>query len=379
MNLELSDEQLALRDTVRRFLSERASIPGHVRPMLDDPTGTTDAVWRGLADLGATGLLVPEDHGGEGMSMTEAGLVCEELGAALHPGPWLSSAVAAPRALLRFGTDNQDTAVAELLAGLAAGSRIAAVALPTAGDTISTVVHRDGHAVLSGALGQVPDAAAADTLLVLAGDDSRPELLAVPTSGDGVEIVEDAGIDRSRKTFQVVFKDAPTHVVATGSAETAEALIDDMLIAWAADALGAARQVLGMTIEYAKVRRQFGSPIGSFQAVAHLCVDMYETVELARSGVLYALWAADDADRAERHRAALRLKAFSGRLATVGDQAIQVFGGIGFTWEHDAQLYLKRLLSFSRFLGSPGQYLQQLGATVAANGNEHRELTSIAP
>ena len=96
MNLELTDEHVALRDTTRRFLAEKASISGHVRPLLDDPTGSTDAVWRGLADLGTTGLLVPPEYGGAGMTMVEAGIVAEELGAALHPGPWLSSAVAAP-------------------------------------------------------------------------------------------------------------------------------------------------------------------------------------------------------------------------------------------------------------------------------------------
>ena len=101
MNLELTDEQLALRDTVRRFLAEKASLPTHVRPMLDDPTGTTAEVWDGLASLGATGVLVPQEHGGSGMTMVEAGVVAEELGAALHPGPWLSSAVVATRALTR--------------------------------------------------------------------------------------------------------------------------------------------------------------------------------------------------------------------------------------------------------------------------------------
>ncbi|EUA33631.1 acyl-CoA dehydrogenase, N-terminal domain protein [Mycobacterium xenopi 3993] len=105
MNLELSDEQLALRDTVRRFVAEKASIAGHVRPLLDDPTGVTSEVWQGLADLGTTGLLVPQHYGGAGMTMVEAGIVLEELGAALYPGPWLSSAVAATRALIRFGVD----------------------------------------------------------------------------------------------------------------------------------------------------------------------------------------------------------------------------------------------------------------------------------
>ena len=103
MNLELTEEQIALRDTVRQFLAEKASVAAHVRPMLDDPTGTTDDVWRGLANLGATGVLVPADHDGAGMTMVEAGVVAEELGAALNPGPWLSSAVAATRALTRIG------------------------------------------------------------------------------------------------------------------------------------------------------------------------------------------------------------------------------------------------------------------------------------
>src|ERR1035441_1813740 len=102
MNLELTDEQVALRDTVRSFLAEKASIGGHVRPLLDDATGTTEAVWRGLADLGTTGLLVPTEYDGAGMTMVEAGIVLEELGAGLHPGPWLSTAVAATRPLMRF-------------------------------------------------------------------------------------------------------------------------------------------------------------------------------------------------------------------------------------------------------------------------------------
>ena len=142
-----------------------------------------------------------------------------------------------------------------------------------------------------------------------------------------------------------------------------------MLTAYAADALGAAQAVMNLAIEYAKVRRQFDQPIGSFQAVQHLCVDMYETVELARSGVMHALWAADAADPAEHHLAALRAKAFAGRLAAVGDIAIQVFGGIGYTWEHDAHLYLKRLLGWSAFLGGSDRYLEEVGALLAAGAD----------
>lgn len=357
MNLELTDEQIALRDTVRDFLAERAPIADHVRPMLDDDTGTTDAVWRGLAGLGTTGLLVPPEYDGAGMTMVEAGIVAEELGAGLHPGPWLSSAVAAARALARFEVDGD--VAAPLFTGIADGSTIATVA-PLQGDRPTLT---DG-AALSAEL-DVWDAAAADVILVLADDQAATSLFAVQTSAHGVERTLQAGIDQTRKRFRVRFDNAPAQRLASGTPDVLEALVDDVTIAWAADALGAARAVMNLVIEYAKVRRQFGQPIGAFQAVQHLCADMYETVELAHSGVIHALWAADAGTRAERHQAALRAKAFAGRLASVGDTAIQLFGGIGFTWEHDAQLYLKRLLSWSAFGDGSDSCLVQIGAQFA--------------
>jgi alkylation response protein AidB-like acyl-CoA dehydrogenase len=361
MNLELTDEQVALRDTARRFLAEKAPISGHVRALLDDPTGTTGAVWRGLADLGTTGLLVPQEYGGAGMTMVEAGIVAEELGAALHPGPWLSSAVAAPRALARLGAGN---ATAELLTGIADGSTIAAVGPLDRNDVAVTAVERDNDLVLRGEIA-MPDAAAANVLLVFAEDRDGTGLFAVKTDSPGVSVTPERGIDQTRKRFRVALDDVPAHRLATPTPDAIAAVVDDVLIATATDALGAARAVMELAVEYAKVRKQFGKAIGSFQAIQHLCVDMYETVELARSGVIHALWAADNADADERHLSALRAKAFAGRLATVGDTAIQVFGGIGYTWEHDAHLYLKRLLSWSEFLGGPDHYLTEIGAHLA--------------
>ena len=358
MNLELSDEQIALRDTVRSFLAEKASIAGHVRPMLDDPTGTTEAVWRGLAALGTTGLLVPPEYDGAGMTMIEAGIVLEELGAGLHPGPWLSTAVAATRALTRFGVAN--AAAATLFSGIADGSTTATVG-PLDGARPTAVGQGDGFA-LRGVIDNVSDVAAADVLLVLADEHDGTGLFALQTSTPGIDVTPQAGIDQTRKHFRVTLVDTQAQHLATGSGDAVEALVDDVMIAWAADALGAARAVLQLAVEYAKVRRQFGQPIGAFQAVQHLCVDMYETVELARSGVIHALWAADAADRDERHLAAMRAKAFAGRLAGVADNAIQVFGGIGYTWEHDAHLYFKRLLSWNAFLGGPDRYLVDVGA-----------------
>jgi alkylation response protein AidB-like acyl-CoA dehydrogenase len=365
MNLELTDEQVALRDTVRRFLAEKAPLAGHVRPMLEDPTGTTQVVWRGLAELGTTGLLVPQQYGGAGMTMVEAGIVLEELGAALHPGPWLSTAVAAPRALTRFGAE-----AATLFTDIADGSTIATVG--PLGDARPTVIQRSDSLTLRGEIGMVADAAATAVLLVLAEDRDSTGLFAVESAVSDVVVAPLAGIDQTRKQFRVTLDDTPARRLASAPPDAVQALVDDVLIAYAADAVGAARAVLDLAVDYAKVRRQFGHPIGSFQAVQHLCVDMYETVELARSGVIHALWAADAADPQERHQAAVRAKAFAGRLATVGDTAIQVFGGVGYTWEHDVHLYLKRLLSWNAFLGGPDQYLTQVGAELAGSVRARR-------
>jgi len=222
---------------------------------------------------------------------------------------------------------------------------------------------------LRGQLTAVPDAAAANVLLVLVDESAGAGLYAVDPTSDGVTVTARSHVDPTQKLFDVGLDSVTGRRLADASADAIEGLVDDVTIARAADALGAATAVMNMAIEYAKVRKQFDQPIGSFQAVQHLCVDMYEAVELARSGVVHALWAADAAEPAERHRAALRTKAFAGRLTAVGDTAIQVFGGIGFTWEHDAHLYLKRLLGWSAYLGAPDRYLEKVGAQLVSDLN----------
>ncbi|WP_006246827.1 acyl-CoA dehydrogenase family protein [Mycolicibacterium tusciae] len=353
MNLELTDEQAALRDTVRRYLAEKASLATYVRPLLDNAASGADEVWRGLAAMGATGLLVPESCDGAGMTMVEAGVVAEELGAALYPGPWLSTTVAATRALVRTGADKN---AAGLLSGIAEGSAIATVG-PLAGPRPTAI---DG-ATLRGTVTGVPDADCADVVLVFAAESDGVGLYSVDTSSVGAAMLPCPHVDPTRTLTNLELDDVPAQRLGSATEQAISAVVDDVVIAYAADALGAATAVMNLAIEYAKVRKQFEQPIGSFQAVQHLCVDMYEATELARSGVIHALWAADAAEPAEHHLAALRAKAFAGRLTKVGDTAIQVFGGIGFTWEHDAHLYLKRLLGWSGFLGSPDRYLEEVG------------------
>lgn len=361
MNLELTDEQLALRSTVRHFLAEKASVAMYVRPLLAQPTSTGDAVWQGLAALGATGVLVPEDHHGAGMTMVEASVVAEELGAGLHPGPWLSSAVASVRALARLGGGEA------LLSGIADGSTVATVG-PLAG-TRPEAIESGGRTVLRGTVTALPDAASANVLLVLADEHDDMALFLVEATAPGVAITRHPHVDPTRSLLDVVLEDVPAQRIASVTTDALRGLVDDVLIITAADALGAARAVMDLAVAYAKVRRQFDQPIGSFQAVAHLCADMYEIVELARSGLTHAVWAADAADPAERHLAAVSIKAFAGQLTSVGDMAIQVFGGIGYTWEHDAHLYLKRLLGWSSFLGGSDRYLEEVGSLLASSVN----------
>jgi alkylation response protein AidB-like acyl-CoA dehydrogenase len=253
MNLEPTDEQQQLRDTVRRFLAEKASTADHVRPMLDDPTGTTAPVWSGLTQLGATGLLIPVEHDGAGMTMAEVGVVCEELGAALNPGPFPSSAVAAARVLARF----EAVDVPELYSGIADGSLVATVAPLSPGTARATLRSRHGELAVSGTFDRVPDAAAADTLFVLADDGGRVTLVATPASA--ARVMLEPGIDQTRKLFRVELDDAPARVLATAELGAVQALVDDVIIAAAADAVGAGRRLLELTVEYAKVRKQFGA------------------------------------------------------------------------------------------------------------------------
>jgi alkylation response protein AidB-like acyl-CoA dehydrogenase len=327
VNLELSEEQVALRDTVRRALAAEAP----------------DRAWERLAGLGALDVLVPESCGGSGLGMVEAAIVSEAMGRARYSGPWLATAVAAVRAAAAAG------------AAFVPGGRTAAVALPWPGHGAGFALDAAGR--VTGAQDHVLGAPVADLLLLPARRDGEVVLVAV----EGVRAAAEPGLDATTAVGTVSVESAGGEVLGSLPSGALDTVRDDVLVAWAADALGAARAVLALAVEHAKVRHQFGQPIGAFQAVQHLLVDALETVELVAGGVLYAAWAADAGESTERHLAALRLKAFAGRLATVGDIAIQVLGGIGYTWEHDAHRYLRRLLGWSVAFGSASSYQVELG------------------
>jgi alkylation response protein AidB-like acyl-CoA dehydrogenase len=316
VDFEFTAEQEQLRESVRRFLVDRAPL-SYVRMMYDDPVGTTPEVWKGLADLG---VLDP------GLGMIELGVVLEEMGRAVHPGPFLSSAIAATSAIVAVAPHD------ELLAGLADGSTVATLALD---------------------LNHVPDAAAADVLLVPDGHD----LYAV----DDFDVRPVSTPDGTRKVGAVTPNGRGRHV-GTGDLQPA---IDRWMIGYVVDGVGAASAALDLAVAYSHERVQFDRPIGTFQAVQHLCADMLTALELGRAGAYYGLWAADHEAPAELHRAASMAQAFaSDAFFRIGADAIQVFAGIGYTWEHDIHLFYKRLLTLQHQFGGESIHLEELAKIV---------------
>jgi alkylation response protein AidB-like acyl-CoA dehydrogenase len=380
-DFEFSAEQEELRASVRRFLSERAPMT-YVRERWGDPVGTTDEVWQGLADLGATGLLVPVAHGGNlgdgGGIVTAgvAGVVLEELGRMVHPGPFLSTAVTVPALLgtIGRGTRGHDEVV-DLQRGIADGSRRAAL-LGRVGDPPFSASAGDR---LRGTDAWVVDGASVDTFVVIARRDG--EAHRVYLADAQVAIVEPVEtVDGSSGFATVTFDESPSVEINLSHVHgEVDAAVDSRSIGAVVAGVGTASRALELAVEYAKQRHQFGQPVGAFQAVQHLCADMLIDLELGRAGAYYALWAADQASTSfgagpaagrpteeavrERRRAATMAQAWaSDAFARIGASAIQVFGGIGFSWEHDIHLFYKRLLTLQHDGGGTTSHLEDLAA-----------------
>ena len=352
VHVEFDHEQELLRRNLRRLLDDRAPL-AWVRDRLDDAVGTTPEVHAALADLGVFGLAVPEGHGGAGRGMVDLAVVLEETGRSVYPGPLRSIAVGGV-GLLTLAAD--DGVAARLLPDVAAGNLRAVPALYTTGPAARSgggmrAVPAGGGWRLEGCCHPVPDAAAADVLLVAA---TRPDhtagCFALDPGAPGVTLEPVASVDGTSKAATLRCTGASAEPCGAGDAREAIAAVRDRLVvADVLDGLGAAEAALAIAVEHAKTRRQFGRPIGSFQAVAHLAADMLRAVELARVAAYYAAWATDVADARERHRAAtMALATATEGLYRVGADCIQILGGIGFTWEHDAHLFYKRLLTLQQ-------------------------------
>jgi alkylation response protein AidB-like acyl-CoA dehydrogenase len=356
VDFALDDDQIMLQQVLRQFFEARVP-DSAVRAQLDDPAGFDRALWKQLADeLGLPGLGIPEEYGGGGFSFLELGLALEEMGRALVPSPFLGSCVMAAQLLLAL---DDDDARRRLLPGIADGTTIAAVALAEQSGSwqaadVRTAATRDGDRWhLDGVKAFVLDGAVADLLLVVAQTPDGVGVFEVDASATGVTRTPVTTMDLTRKLASVALASAPARLIGSvAAAEPALAVMLDLTgIALAADALGGTARVLDMAVAYAKTREQFGRPIGSFQAIKHKCASMLVDLESSRSAVYYALWAAAT-DQPDRPLVAPLVKAHcvDTYLAAAGEN-IQIHGGIGFTWEHSAHLFLKRAKSSQALLG----------------------------
>jgi alkylation response protein AidB-like acyl-CoA dehydrogenase len=366
VNFAFSDEQEELRRTVRRFLEER-SPESEVRRLMDTDDGFDRAVWEQLSSqLSLPGLAIPEEYDGAGFGYVDLAVVFEEMGRGLFCGPYFATVALAANALLHAP---DEAARKDLLPGIARGETIATLAV-TEHDgawreaSIATTARpaADGW-LLTGTKDFVVDGHIADLLLVVANTNAGPSLFAVEgdAAGLGRELLHT--LDETRKLARVSLSDTPGRLVGTdgGGWAVVERVLDLASVALSLEAVGGAQRCLEMAVEYAKVRVQFGRPIGSFQAVKHRCANMLVEVEGAKSAAYYAAWCAAEVNEELPIGASLAKAYCTEVYATAAADNIQVHGGIGFTWEHPAHLYLKRAKSSELLLGDPATHRDRLG------------------
>jgi alkylation response protein AidB-like acyl-CoA dehydrogenase len=370
MYFDLTDEQQAIKSTARDFLAARFKSE-RIREIAASEDGLDESGWREMAELGWTGLALPEEWGGQGLGIVELAVLFEEMGYALAPSPLLSDTVVG-LALSLCGSDEQRE---RYLRPLATGEQRGTPALWDTGSsatvgqfTMEAKADGDG-VVLDGEKALVLDAAGADFFLV-ATSDGRRHLVA--SDAAGVTVTPEAAIDPTRRLSSVRFDGVR---VAAGDTLPGEApdyypVLQRVCVALAAESTGIAQRTMEMAVEYAKDRQQFGRPIGAYQAVSHRCAQMLLETENARSAVYGAAWAAD-AEPESLPVAASMAKAYASDAGwRVPNASIQVHGGIGFTWEHDLHFFLKRGRSNAALFGDSKWHRERVADFVLARAAE---------
>ena len=353
MDLGLNEVQQMLRSSAQEFLSRECPLT-LVRAMEEDPRGYTDELWRQMANLGWTGLVFPEQYGGTGGNFLDLAVLLEEMGRSLVPSPFFSTVVLGGLTVLDAGTDAQKQ---DILRGICSGDTIMTMALtePSASlepSGVETVADRvSGGFVINGTKLFVADAQAADQLLIVARTSSEPDpargitLFLVPANNQGITITPLSTIGSDRQ-FEVILDRAmlPADSVlgeVGGGWPVVQRALQRAITGKCAEMLGGADAVLEMTVEYVKQRTQFGRPVGSFQAVQHHCANMATDVEGSRNIVYQAAWRIAEGGPADRE-VSMAKAWVSGAYERVCATAHQSHGAIGFTKEHDLQLYTRR-------------------------------------
>ena len=366
MYFDLNDEQQQIKRTANEFLASRYK-PERIRELIDSELGFEESDWKEMAELGWPGLALPEDHGGQGLGIVELAVVFEEMGYALATTPLLSNTVAG-LALALCGSEEQK---AEFLPQLAGGEKRGTVALFDAGSPavigefeMEAQPGGDG-VVLEGEKVLVLDAEAADFLIVATADGKRH---IVETGQAGVSIERESSIDPTRRLYSVRFGgiEVPAERTLPADADDYFPVLHRVCVALAAELTGIAQRTMEMAVSYAKERQQFGRPIGSYQAVSHRCAQMLLETEGARSATYYAAWAAD-ASPEDLPLAASMAKAYASDAGwRVASESLQVHGGIGFTWEHDLHLWLKRAKVDSALFGDAHWHRERVADLILA-------------
>ncbi|MCS6927223.1 MAG: acyl-CoA/acyl-ACP dehydrogenase [Candidatus Binatia bacterium] len=377
MNFGFTEEQEMLREVARKFLDAECPTT-FVRRMMADDTAHSTELWKKIAQQGWLGITVPDQYGGSGGSFIDLIVILEEMGKSLLPGPFFATAVLGNAAIVTGGSTEQKTT---LLPRVVNGEVILSLALAeqsgrydAAGVTM-TATAKGGDFVLSGEKMFVPDAHVADYLVVAArtAPGGSPEegitLFLVDAKAPGVTVTQLKTVDMTRRQCHVAFQE----VGVSGTQVLGEVgqgwpilrrVLDIGMAGLCAEMVGTGQKALDMAVAYAKERVQFGKPIGSFQAVKHKCVDMMVQVENARSLTYYAAWAVDE-NVPEARQAVPMAKAYcSDMCKTVTSEAIQVHGGIGFTWEHDMHLFYRRALAGEAMFGSAPVHREVVAQTL---------------
>ncbi|KXF55767.1 hypothetical protein AXA44_36655 [Rhodococcus sp. SC4] len=349
MSYAPGEDAEALRGVVRDFLDKRSS-ESEVRRLMESPEGYDPDVWhRGAAELGLNGLTLPETYGGSDAGMVELGVVFEEMGRSLLCSPFFPTVAMAAWALM----ESSDPAARDrYLPGIASGETIATLGWGGTDPLASAVTATEGPTGwrLDGRADYVVFGSTATLVLVIAETTNGPSLFAV-SADEGVTRTSLIALDSTRGLSHLDFDNAPAKSVDS-TADTLQRALDRSSLLLAAEQLGGAQHTLEMAVEYAKNRVQFGRRIGSFQAIKHRCADLLVEVESARSVVWHGLWNVDQDDANLPVAAALAKAVCSEVYVHVAAENIQIHGGIGFTWEHPAHLYLKRAKSSQLLFGS---------------------------
>jgi alkylation response protein AidB-like acyl-CoA dehydrogenase len=365
MRFAFTEEQLALKTSARRFVETHCP-SAHVRGEMAKEQGYDDDVWRRMSgELGWASLIIPEAYHGAACSHVELVALMEELGRGLAPSPLLATLCLGATAILAAGSDEQK---AEYLPLIASGELTAALAELRDGCARRDA---DGSWSITGDADFVVDGHTAQLLIVAVPEQATGDclLFALPAASTGVSRKLQATMDQTRKLAHITCHEVqlPARALLADGAAAAQALahtLDLARIALAAEQLGGAEHCLDMAVAYAKERHQFGRPIGSFQAIKHKCADMLVLLESARSATYYAAWVASHRPEERATAAAVAKISASRAFFRCAAENIQIHGGIGFTWEHDAHLYFKRAKASEQLLGQPRELRESLSAAV---------------